>query len=219
LVVKVGGSRSESGRLAETLGLLVRAQRGLVLVAGGGPFADAVRSAQAEQGFDDATAHRMALLAMHQSALMIAGLCERVVAVETLAEMRRAVAARRIPVWLPLALAGGDPLVPADWSITSDGLAARLAERLGVREVVLLKSCRVAPGRSAVELAAEGIVDPQFPIIAARAGLRVHVLGQDDETRLETLLGKAGREASTLCRSHDRRDGDGVLGGLADGKG
>lgn len=219
LVVKVGGSLIESGRLADTLALLARARRGLVLVPGGGPFADAVRAAQAEQGLDDATAHRMAILAMHQSALMMAGLCGRLVAVETLAEMRRTVASGRIPVWLPLALSARDRSIPADWSITSDGLAARLAERLGVREVALLKSCLVVPGRSAEELAAAGIVDPLFPGIAARAGLRVHVLGPADMASLEALLGMTHREPATLCDEQGRRNSARVIGALADGKG
>ena len=34
----------------------------MIVVPGGGPFADAVRASQAEIGFDDAAAHEMAML-------------------------------------------------------------------------------------------------------------------------------------------------------------
>ncbi len=73
LVLKIGGSLAESGRLRAILRLVIRARRRVVIVPGGGPFADAVRSTQASLGFSDAAAHEMALLAMHQMAgVMIA---------------------------------------------------------------------------------------------------------------------------------------------------
>src|SRR5262249_34381680 len=46
----------------------------VVVVPGGGPFADAVRTAQARMGFDDRAAHRMALLAMDQYCYALANL-------------------------------------------------------------------------------------------------------------------------------------------------
>ena len=73
LVVKIGGSLVETGRLREILAIVARAQRPTVIVPGGGPFADAVRNAQAEFGFSDEAAHRMAILAMHQTALLMHG--------------------------------------------------------------------------------------------------------------------------------------------------
>jgi DNA-binding LacI/PurR family transcriptional regulator len=50
----------------------------------------------------------------------------------------------------------------ADWSITSDGLAARLAERLRCSDVVLVKSRGVAEDASAFDLARDGVVDAIF---------------------------------------------------------
>ena len=48
LVVKLGGSLSETGELKRWLALITRARRPLIVVPGGGAFADAVRRAPAE---------------------------------------------------------------------------------------------------------------------------------------------------------------------------
>ena len=187
-VIKLGGSLAASRRLANILKIVGAARVSCVVVPGGGPFADAVRAAQAEQGFSDVVAHRMALLAMHQMGMMLAALHARLVPAETLAQIRRALAESRIPVWLPQKLAEADPTIATDWSVTSDALAARLAERLGRAPVVLVKSCRVRSA-SAADLAAEGVVDAVFPSIVARGKLPWHVLGKGGERKLAALLG------------------------------
>lgn len=188
LVIKLGGSLAESGRLRMMLAHVRRARRAVVVVPGGGAFADAVRGAQDALGISDAVAHDMALLAMHQMAAVLCDLEPRLVAAETLESMAAAWRHGRVPVWLPAKLCLGDRLIPRDWSITSDGLAARLGERLSGAEVALVKSCVVKKGVSAPTLARRGIVDPVFPLIVARARLRWHVLGAGDEGRLAALL-------------------------------
>ncbi len=70
-VVKLGGSLADSAQLPRLLRELARLPD-LVIAPGGGPFADAVRRAQKERGFDDAAAHDMALLAMAQFGRMLA---------------------------------------------------------------------------------------------------------------------------------------------------
>ncbi len=195
LVLKLGGSLAESGRLRRLLGLVSRARRPVVVVPGGGAFADAVRETQKALGFSDAAAHDMALLAMHQMADAMIALEPRLVGAESLIGIARAWHRRRIPVWLPASLCAGDRRIPRDWSITSDGLAARLAERLGEVELVLVKSRSVRRTASAKTLARQGVVDPVFPLIAARAGLAWRVLGPRDDAELSDLLEVAGRDA------------------------
>lgn len=69
-VVKLGGSLlADPARLRAWLGRLAAGALGpCLIVPGGGPFADAVRNAQAALGFDDALAHRLALDAMGRMA-------------------------------------------------------------------------------------------------------------------------------------------------------
>lgn len=210
LVLKIGGSLAETGRLRATLALVARARRPIVVVPGGGPFADAVRDAQARLGFSDAAAHDMALLAMHQMATALADIEKRLVEADTILAFKRAWCGRRIPVWLPRRLCAGDRRIPRDWSITSDGLAARLGERLGGAEVALLKSCAVPRGASPETLARHGIVDPVFPAIVRRASLSWHVLGPGETATLAGLIdadeqGRGGGARSDAAGTRARR--------------
>jgi aspartokinase-like uncharacterized kinase len=102
--------------------------------------------------------------------------------------IRRTLAAGRVPAWLPWKLCARDTTIPADWSVTSDGLAGRLAERLGGAPVVLVKSCAVAPGVELHRLARAGTVDPTFVTIVERARLSWRVLGAGDEAELAAVL-------------------------------
>jgi aspartokinase-like uncharacterized kinase len=74
VVVKLGGSLIESPHLSTWLTYLAASRGHAILVAGGGPFADAVRIAQRQRPFADKAAHLMAILAMEQYAVMLAAL-------------------------------------------------------------------------------------------------------------------------------------------------
>ena len=70
IVVKLGGSLSQSDALVKCLNSVEQNYQGraVVIVPGGGAFADQVRLTQQRWQFDDKTAHRMAILAMQQMA-------------------------------------------------------------------------------------------------------------------------------------------------------
>jgi aspartokinase-like uncharacterized kinase len=172
------------------LSIVAASRRSCVIVPGGGTFADAVRAAYKKHRLPELTAHRMALLAMHQTGLMLAAMHARLVSVETLAGIHKALAESRIPVWLPLKLA--DKKIDADWGTTSDALAARLAERLGA-SLIVVKSCRVAPTDTAAQLVRKKIVDPAFAEIVDRAGLDWRVLGVGDDAELASRLAVSHR--------------------------
>lgn len=188
LVVKLGGSLGDGRRLSSILNIVAAARRSCVIVPGGGTFADAVRAAYKKHHLSELTAHRMALLAMHQSGMMLASMHARLVPVETLAAINKSLAESRVPVWLPLKLSDADTKISADWRTTSDALAARLAERLGGAELVIVKSCRVSATDTAAQLVRKGVVDPVFAEIVERAGLSWRVLGAGDEAELAQLL-------------------------------
>ncbi len=187
-VVKLGGSLAESRRLESILKIVGAARQSCVIVPGGGSFADAVRAAYKKHRLPELTAHRMALLAMHQTGMMLAAMHARLVPVETLAGINKAVADSRIPVWLPLKLTDADQKVSADWRTTSDALAARLAERLGGAQLIIVKSCRIDAADTASQLVRKEIVDPAFAEIVARAGVSWRVLGAGDEAELAQRL-------------------------------
>jgi len=193
VVIKLGGSLAETGRLRSWLSLVARARRPVVIVPGGGPLADAVRALQRELLFRDEAAHEMAILAMQQMGLAMIALEQRLVAAETLLAITRAGRGRRVPVWLPAKLCAADRQIPKSWSITSDGLAARLAERLD-SEVVLVKSRKVAAAATPKALVRDRIVDPAFAAIVERSALPWRIVGPGEERTLAALLDAADSE-------------------------
>ena len=101
LVLKIGGSLAKTGRARGVLDLVARSPRQIVVVPGGGVYADAVRADQATRGFSDAEAHRLAILAMHQMAADFQSLAPKLKAVESLKAMTNAWSEHRTSVWLP----------------------------------------------------------------------------------------------------------------------
>lgn len=210
IIVKLGGSLAENDRVGGALDIVARAMRRIVLVPGGGPFADTVRRAQADHQFSDEAAHRMAILAMHQMAELLMDLQPRLKGADSVASMRAIWRNGEIPVWLPHKMCEDDNEIPADWSITSDGLAARLAERMRCSNVVLVKSCNAPPGASAFDLARDGIVDQVFPAIVGRARIDWLVLGPGEEVALAELLGASrngGDSPGAMVRRMTSRTG------------
>ncbi len=192
LILKLGGSLLESGRLAAVLALVEKRKRPVIVVPGGGKFAEQVRVSQAENGFDNATAHRLALFAMHQMANVICSRSPHFAPAATKEEFGLTGVNGLIPVWLPSALAGADAAIPKSWDMTSDSLAAWLAGETGARQVALVKSCAVDPDATLTTLTAAGIVDPLFASYVARLGLSWSVLGDGDTARLTRLLDPSG---------------------------
>ena len=203
-VVKLGGSHAFSEHLAGWVEAIADCAGHVIVVPGGGPFADAVRDAQPKIGFDDAAAHHMALLAMEQYGCALASLNGAFVLANSANAMERALDARQVPVWMPsrMALAAAD--IPASWEITSDSLAAWLAGHVGARQLLLVKHVGLGAATvsspdatvSSPELIARGIVDPAFPAFLNRAKVSATVLGPADQVLLGGII-KSGSAAGT----------------------
>ena len=125
LVVKVGGSLMPvAGSILMVLG---ESRRPLLIVPGGGPFADLVRSMQ----LPDEPAHWMAILAMDQFGWFLAA--GGIPVTHELSTPRRTEILLSYRV-----LREQDPL-PHTWDVTSDTIAAWVASELGL-DLVILKS-------------------------------------------------------------------------------
>ena len=149
--MKVGGGVLKEvdafdGVLA-VLGAAARSRR-LLIVPGGGPFADVVRDVDRRLGLPDTAAHWMAVLAMDQYAHLIAGKLGRAVIVAQAREIADALGARpvgQVPVLAPYRwLRETDPL-PHSWDVTSDSIAAWVAGRVGAQRLVLVKPPGLRP--------------------------------------------------------------------------
>jgi 5-(aminomethyl)-3-furanmethanol phosphate kinase len=195
-VVKVGGGLGDDALrpLCATLGELGE-RHPLLVVPGGGGFADAVREADRRFGLRAATSHRMAILGMEQFGWLLS---ELIPGAERRNDLAR-VGAGRATVLLPAAL----PLdaLPASWEVTSDSIAAWVAGETGAGRLVLVKGVdglfvdwppRGQPlGRlSVAELAAlrTGGVDAYLPTVLEGAQFETWVVAGRDPDRVVELL-------------------------------
>jgi aspartokinase-like uncharacterized kinase len=161
-VVKLGGSLFRSDHLPSWLKLLAESDS-LVVVPGGGPFADQVREAQATWQFDDSSAHAMALLAMEQFGHILCAMQSGLVAASTPTQINDALKQGKIPVWMPCSMVLSDHRINQSWEVTSDSLAAWLCGELRAENLLLVKSVRPEKGATSMEvLTRAGIVDSQL---------------------------------------------------------
>jgi aspartokinase-like uncharacterized kinase len=144
-VLKLGGGvLADTAHFDAVLAAISAAatERRLLIVPGGGPFADAVREVDRRIGLSDDAAHWMAVLAMDQYAHLVTARLAGGVLVRGLAEIAAALGdgpAGIIPVLAPYQwLRQADPL-PHTWAVTGDSIAAWVAGAVGARRLVLVK--------------------------------------------------------------------------------
>ncbi|HEX4129506.1 MAG TPA: hypothetical protein VHZ24_05645 [Pirellulales bacterium] len=191
-VIRLGGSLLDLPNVVPRL-LRWSAQQAIAggaIVVGGGAAVDRLRERHEALELDNSTAHWMCVAAM-------------------------AVNARRIATVLGVPLTGIAPIdneafvdglcvldpwrvlweeeprlvaerLPESWDVTSDSIAARVAELLGIEELALLKSRLPEPGWTLADAVEAGYVDRFFPWAARR--LRVRCVDLRSETFAEAVL-------------------------------
>jgi 5-(aminomethyl)-3-furanmethanol phosphate kinase len=183
-IVKLGGSHATGPHLKDWLAAIAAEAGSIAIVPGGGPFADAVRAAQAGIGYDDRAAHAMALMAMAQFGSALESLNPALRLTASRSAILRALKDGKVPVWSPERIARAAAL-PETWDLTSDSLAAWLAGALGAACLVLVKHGRFeAEAIDAHHLVARGVVDPLFPHYLKESGARVWLAAPTDSARL-----------------------------------
>ncbi|MGN6764451.1 MAG: dihydroneopterin aldolase [Rhizobiaceae bacterium] len=200
VVVKLGGSTAEGGELRTWIAALASAALPLVVVPGGGPFAELVRTEQKRMGFSDDAAHAMAILAMDAFGRVILDGEARLAPARSLDEVVRVLGEGKIPVWLPSSMTIGSTDIPASWDITSDSLAAWLAGWIGAETLLLVKQTQAFSSEDSVaDLMARGIVDPAFAEILP-GGIGLYLAGPADAAGAGRALA-AGTLPGTRIRS------------------
>lgn len=190
-VVKVGGGLlRQLGALERVAGALagVTRRHRLVVVPGGGPFADAVREVHRGMGLGDDAAHWMAILGMEQFAYLLASRIPTARLVEHPAQLAAVWEDQRVPVLAPFHwLRQADPL-PHSWNVTSDSIASWIAGALGARRLVLVKPA----GGEAAQLV-DGYFTRTLP-----ACVEPLILPVSDVGRLASLLDTTGGPAERV---------------------
>ena len=140
-VIKVGGSLAEDSAnlitLCQELGALAKSYRMLV-VPGGGKFADVVREFYHNFDLSDTVAHKMAILSMDQFGLFLSSITPNSQATHVLEEARSLSSARILPIILPSKLMFQKDPLEHSWDVTSDSIAAYIAGLLLAKKLILV---------------------------------------------------------------------------------
>ena len=171
IVVKLGGSLYNTVELKLWLHVLADTSitTPVVIVPGGGPFADQVRDAQALHHFNDTAAHHMALLAMKQFGLML-------IALEAKCQPFDACKPEQpLSVWLPDDALLAEPALTHSWDVTSDSLALWLASKLKAGQLLLVKHVDVS-SRSIQQLTDNQVIDRHFATLFADYSIPTRII-------------------------------------------
>ena len=176
-VVKVGGSLLGWPELPGRLTTWLETRRAndpteeIVLVAGGGTAADWIRSLDRVYGLGEDVAHALAVHALDLTAAVLARLLPRSSVVDRIDMLTAARESGVTPILAPLNVLNeiertGNDRLPATWDVTSDTIAARIADHLQARSLVLIKSAAAPAGCTREGAAKLGLVDPMLPSAA-----------------------------------------------------
>ena len=181
-VIKLGGSLAQANTLLNCLDKIDNnyAQQKIVIVPGGGAFADQVRLAQNQWQFNDSTAHKMAILAMQQMALLIHGLKDHWPIVESTTLITEQLKMHNVLIWSPDIKGLDAHHIPESWDITSDSLAAWLANKLSAEQLTLVKSTPIDPNLNLQKLSQMAIIDKSFCDFVTDSTFKIDVVHQAD---------------------------------------
>ncbi|OAI04745.1 uridylate kinase [Methylomonas methanica] len=178
-VIKLGGSLLETAALPACLAAIANRAGPIVIVPGGGPFAEQVRIAQRRWHFDDVAAHRMAILAMQQMALLMHSLMPEFAIVVDADSLCSAWQVKPVLIWSPQVEQLDKAEIVASWDITSDSLAAWLAGYIEADELIVVKSAPISEQASLPDLQRQGILDAAFQRFTTQVNYKIKVINKD----------------------------------------
>jgi aspartokinase-like uncharacterized kinase len=178
-VVKIGGSLLDYPRLVEAWNewLFREPRMATVVIGGGGPYADLIRDWDRRFLLGEETAHWMCVASMNITATLLHQRLSGVSFIDDWQSLGEWIGSGQLHATTVFSVESflktieedlpGDQL-PRSWAVSSDSIAARVAEAMGAEELVLGKSTSPSPARDWQQLSDEGFVDQYFPEIATR---------------------------------------------------
>lgn len=179
-VIKIGGGLAAVpgalDRVCRAVGASGRDHR-ILVVPGGGPFADTVREFDRTMGLSTDAAHWMAILAMDQYAHVLAERIPGAGLIEEPGALAQALPSSGVAVLAPYRWLRAADVLPHSWEVTSDSIAAFIAGAVDAVRLILIKPSAQLP-------------DPVDRCFAATlpAGMPYSILGWDRIDELPTRL-------------------------------
>ena len=147
-VIKIGGGLAmvpgALDRVCRAIGASGRDHR-ILVVPGGGPFADAVRDFDRTVGLSPDAAHWMAILAMDQYAHVLAERIPGATLIEEPGALLQTLGSSGVAVLAPSRWMRSADVLPHSWEVTSDSVAAFVAGALDAARLILIKPAAELP--------------------------------------------------------------------------
>jgi aspartokinase-like uncharacterized kinase len=214
-VIKVGGSLAEKPATLKTLCNRlseIAKKHSIIVVPGGGKFADAVREINQQYTLSADAAHRMAILGMDQFGLLLSQIIPNSCATYSLNAAKQLSKRKAVPILLPSRLMFKENPLEASWDVTSDSIAAYVASRLKADKVILVtnvdgifksdpkkhsvtKLISKLSTRELLAFAQRTSVDRFFPKLLQKTRLDCYVVNGAHPERIDAIL--AGQ--NTVC--------------------
>jgi 5-(aminomethyl)-3-furanmethanol phosphate kinase len=161
----------------------------IIIVPGGGEFADKVREMQTLLKFDNQVAHRLALLAMSQYGYLLAGMSKNIQLVEDLGVLSSNLNRRKPLLWLPMSLTKDESEIPASWDFTSDSIALWLAIKLAASKLILVKAKVFNQKETSLnEHIDNGDLDQGFQELVDKFLGEIHLINKSQYQDIERLI-------------------------------
>jgi len=210
----VGGSLADDPasltRLCQELGALAKAYR-IAVVPGGGEFADTVRKLDKTYSLSNTAAHKMAILAMDQYGFLLSDITPKSYVSRSLEEISNS-ARGTLPILLPSKLLFSEDPLEHSWDVTSDTIAAYIAQLLHAEKLVLVTDVdgifsedpkKSLDAKLVEELSAEELlgwnrrtsVDKNLPKILLQSNLDCYVVNGGYPERIKLIL----ENKKTVC--------------------
>jgi aspartokinase-like uncharacterized kinase len=213
-VIKIGGSLAEEPERLRALCIKLSEfakKFAIVVVPGGGRFADVVRDFDQRFTLSSGISHRMAILGMDQFGLLLSQIIPDSCATYLLNDAKQLSEIRVVPIFLPSRLMFKEDPLENSWDVTSDSIAAYVAGRLRVAKVLLVtdvdgiftKDPKKHSGATLIEqLSAEDLlklnkrtsVDRYLPKLLLESQIDCYVVNGKHPERIEAIL--AGQQAT-----------------------
>ena len=201
ICLKIGGSTLKSDSIAKCLNLITSLEKKILVIPGGGEYANLVRKEQKRLGFDDLTAHNLCILSMIKVSMIFNSLIK--VDAEFIKNIKKFSSSinESLGIWLPENEIAESINKYTNWENTSDSIALMVSKKINAKALVIIKSC-VLPKRirnnnsfalNKIEiewLSNKNILDKAFPKNFSDCKIPIYIISIQNLNQLELLLRK-----------------------------
>ena len=140
-VIKIGGSLAlhpEKLRILCNRLSSASKKHHILVVPGGGEFADVVRTVDTRFNLSNSVSHQMAILGMDQYGYLLSDLISGSLVVNQIDQVQNIFDSHKCPIFLPSNIMLKNNSLEKSWNVTSDSIAVHIADQAHIKKVILV---------------------------------------------------------------------------------